>query len=72
MITPDELRQKKEYPSAKVVCCKHYRGGQSRIGYLLYLGNAVRVVQKLGDAPEIIFVPDQYRVGGWPSRRGDP
>ena len=66
MITPDGLRQKKkEHPSAKVVCYVNTTAAvKAESDICCTSANAVRVVQKLGDAPEIIFVPDQY-LGGW-------
>ncbi len=66
MITPDGLRQKKkEHPSAKVVCYVNTTAAvKAESDICCTSANAVRVVRKLGDAPEIIFVPDQY-LGGW-------
>jgi quinolinate synthase len=66
MITPDGLRQKKkEHPAAKVVCYVNTTAAvKAESDICCTSANAVKVVQGLGDATEIIFVPDQY-LGGW-------
>ena len=52
MITAKSLREKKkEYPKATVVCY---------INVCCTSANAVRIVEKLTDAEQILFVPDQY------------
>ncbi len=62
MITADRLREKKrEHPRATVVC---YINSSAEVkaesDICCTSANAVRVVSKLTDVEEIIFVPDQY------------
>ncbi len=62
MITADRLREKKkEHPRATVVC---YINSSAEVkaesDICCTSANAVRLVEKLTDAEEIIFVPDQY------------
>jgi quinolinate synthase len=66
MITPEGLRQKKrEHPSAAVVCYVNTSAAvKAESDICCTSANAVKVVQTLGDAAEILFVPDQY-LGGW-------
>lgn len=62
MITADALRQKKrEHPKATVVC---YINSSAEVkaesDVCCTSANAVRLVEKLTDSREILFVPDQY------------
>jgi len=62
MITADGLRQKKkEHPGATVVC---YINSSAEVkaesDVCCTSANAVRIVDKLADEREILFVPDQY------------
>ncbi len=62
MITTERLREKKkEHPKAIVVC---YINSSAEVkaesDVCCTSANAVRLVEKLTDAEEIIFVPDQY------------
>ncbi|MFH1382890.1 MAG: quinolinate synthase NadA [Chloroflexota bacterium] len=62
MVTPEALRQKKnEHPGAMVVCYINSTAAVKAESYVCCTSaNAVRIVQKLPEAAEIIFVPDQY------------
>jgi quinolinate synthase len=62
MINADQLRQKKtEHPDAKVVCYVNSTAEvKAESDICCTSANAVRIVQGLKDAREIIFVPDQY------------
>jgi quinolinate synthase len=62
MITPQALRQKKkESPKATVVCYVNTSAAvKAESDICCTSANAVRLVEKLTDAREIIFVPDQY------------
>jgi quinolinate synthase len=62
MITADQLRQKKsEHPGAKVVCYVNSTAEiKAESDICCTSANAVRIVEGLKDAGEIIFVPDQY------------
>ncbi len=62
MITAERLREKKkEYPKATVVC---YINSSVEVkaesDVCCTSANAVRIVEKLTDAEQILFVPDQY------------
>ncbi len=62
MITAEALREKKkEYPRATVVC---YINSSAEVkaesDVCCTSANAVRIVEKLKDAEQIMFVPDQY------------
>jgi len=62
MITAKSLREKKkEHPKAKVVC---YINSSAEVkaesDVCCTSANAVRIVEKLDNAGEILFVPDQY------------
>jgi len=62
MITAEGLRQKKkEHPEATVVC---YINSSAEVkaesDVCCTSANAVRIVEKLADGREILFVPDQY------------
>ncbi|MFQ5925009.1 MAG: quinolinate synthase NadA [Dehalococcoidia bacterium] len=62
MVTAEGLRQKKkEHPGATVVC---YINSSAEVkaesDVCCTSANAVRMVEKLADGREIIFVPDQY------------
>jgi quinolinate synthase len=61
MVTADALRQKKkEHPQATVVCYINTSAEvKAESDVCCTSANAVELVRKL-DAPEIIFVPDQY------------
>lgn len=66
MITPEALREtKKKHPGAMVVC---YVNTTARVkaesDICCTSANAIKIVQALGDIPEIIFIPDQY-LGSW-------
>ncbi len=62
MITPPALRQKKkEHPKATVVCYINTTAAvKAESDICCTSANAVRLVEKLTDVEEIIFVPDQY------------
>jgi len=62
MITAQRLREKKkEYPRAKVVCYINSSAAvKAESDICCTSANAVRIVEKLTDAEQIIFVPDQY------------
>jgi len=62
MITAERLRKKKkEYPGATVVCYVNSSAEvKAESEVCCTSANAVRIVEKLADAEEIIFVPDQY------------
>ena len=62
MITADQLRQKKaEHPDARVVCYVNSTADvKAESDVCCTSANAVRIVEGLKDAGEIIFVPDQY------------
>jgi len=62
MITAKWLREKKkEYPKATVVCYINSPAAvKAESDICCTSANAVRVVEKLTDAGEILFVPDQY------------
>ena len=62
MITAKWLREKKkEYPKATVVCYINSSAAvKAESDICCTSANAVRVVEKLTDAGEILFVPDQY------------
>ena len=62
MITAERLREKKkEYPGATVVCYVNSSAEvKAESDVCCTSANAVRIVEKLTDAEEIIFVPDQY------------
>lgn len=66
MITPEALREKKkEHPGAVVVCYVNTTAGvKAESDICCTSANAVNIVKKLGDVPEIIFIPDQY-LGSW-------
>jgi quinolinate synthase len=66
MITPEALRAKKsEHPGATVVCYVNTTAAvKAESDICCTSANAVKVVQRLGDVGEIIFVPDQY-LGSW-------
>ena len=70
MITPQALREKKaEHPGATVVCYVNTTAAvKAESDICCTSANAVKVVQKLGDVGEIIFVPDQY-LGSWVSEQ---
>ncbi len=62
MITAEKLREKKkEYPKATVIC---YINSSAEVkaesDICCTSANAVNIVEKLADAGEILFVPDQY------------
>src|SRR5208283_4404666 len=65
MITAEALiTMKKQYPGAAVVCYVNSSAAiKAESDLCCTSGNAVKVVQSLGDA-EIIFIPDQY-LGQW-------
>jgi quinolinate synthase len=71
MITAEGLRQKKrEHPGAIVVCYVNSPAEvKAESDICCTSANAVRVVEKL-DAPEILFVPDQY-LGHYVSTKTD-
>ena len=62
MITPQALRQKKkEHPKAVVVCYINSSAAvKAESDVCCTSANAVRIVEKLAAAEEILFVPDQY------------
>jgi quinolinate synthase len=62
MITVQALREKKkEYPKATVVCYVNTSAAvKAESDICCTSANAVRLVEKLTDVQEIIFVPDQY------------
>jgi len=62
MITAERLRQKKkEHPRATVVCYINSSAAvKAESDVCCTSANAVRLVEKLTDAEEILFVPDQY------------
>ena len=62
MITRDELKAlKKEHPKATVVAYVNTSAEvKAEIDICCTSGNAVKVVESLKDASEIIFVPDKY------------
>jgi quinolinate synthase len=62
MITAQALRQKKKgYPGATVVCYINTSAAvKAESDICCTSANAVRLVEKLTDVEEIIFVPDQY------------
>ncbi len=62
MITVEALRQKKkEHPRATVVCYINSSAAvKAESDVCCTSANAVRLVEKLAGADEIIFVPDQY------------
>jgi quinolinate synthase len=66
MITPEALLQKKkEYPDAVVICYVNTTAAvKAESDICCTSANAVNIVQKLGNVPHIIFVPDQY-LGSW-------
>ncbi len=62
MITTQRLREKKkEHPKAVVICYINSSAAvKAESDVCCTSANAVRLVEKLTDAEEIIFVPDQY------------
>ncbi len=62
MITAEQLREKKkEHPKATVVCYVNSSAEvKAESDVCCTSANAVRLVEKLTDADEILFVPDQY------------
>lgn len=66
MITPEALRKlKKEHPRAVVVCYVNTSAAvKAESDICCTSANAVKIVQKVDESKEIIFVPDQY-LGGW-------
>jgi len=62
MITAEGLRQKKEeHPGATVVCYVNTSAEvKAQSDVCCTSANAVRIVEKLADGREILFVPDQY------------
>jgi quinolinate synthase len=66
MITAEALREKKkEYPGATVVCYVNTSAAvKAESDVCCTSANAVKVVRKLGNTGEIIFIPDQY-LGSW-------
>jgi len=62
MITAEGLRQKKkEHPGATVVCYVNSSAEvKAESDVCCTSANAVRIVEKLADGREILFVPDQY------------
>ncbi len=62
MITGDQLRKfKAEHPGAPVVCYVNSTAEvKAESTVCCTSSNAVKVVQSLGDVPEILFVPDKY------------
>lgn len=70
MITADQLRAlKAKHPGAPVVCYVNSTAEvKAESTVCCTSSNAVKVVQSLGDVPEILFVPDRY-LGGFVERR---
>ena len=66
MITPEALiEKKKEHPGAIVVCYVNTSAAvKAESDICCTSANAVNIVKKLSDVPEIIFIPDQY-LGSW-------
>jgi quinolinate synthase len=66
MITPEALiEKKKEHPGAIVVCYINTSAAvKAESDICCTSANAVNIVKKLSDVPEIIFIPDQY-LGSW-------
>lgn len=66
MITPEALRKlKKENLGAVVVCYVNTSAAvKAESDICCTSANALKIVQKIDDSKEIIFVPDQY-LGGW-------
>ncbi|MCL0041379.1 quinolinate synthase NadA [Dehalococcoidia bacterium] len=62
MITADQLRRKKGgHPNARIVCYVNSTAEvKAESDVCCTSANAVRIVEGLKDAEEIIFVPDQY------------
>ncbi|MFC1862015.1 quinolinate synthase NadA [Chloroflexota bacterium] len=62
MITAERLREeKKEHPKATVVCYVNSSAAvKAESDVCCTSANAVRIVEKLVDAEQILFVPDQY------------
>jgi len=62
MLTAKHLREKKkEHPEATVVCYVNSSAAvKAESDICCTSANAVRLVEKLGDAEKILFVPDQY------------
>lgn len=62
MITAPQLRQlKREHPEAVVVCYVNSSAEvKAECDYCCTSANGARVIASLGDAKEIIFVPDKY------------
>jgi quinolinate synthase len=62
MVTAEELRQKKrEHPKATAICYVNSSAEvKAESDVCCTSANAVRVVRKLTDSEEIIFVPDQH------------
>jgi quinolinate synthase len=62
MITPERLREKKrEHPKAMVVCYVNTSAAvKAESDVCCTSANAVKIVEKLTAAEEIIFIPDQY------------
>jgi quinolinate synthase len=62
MINADQLRElKKQHPKAKVVCYVNSTAEvKAESDICCTSANAVRIVETLNDAEEVIFVPDQY------------
>jgi len=62
MITAEHLREKKkEHPKATVVCYVNSSAEvKAESDVCCTSANAVRIVEKLTDTAEILFVPDQY------------
>jgi quinolinate synthase len=71
MITPERLRaKKKEHPQAAVVCYVNSSAAvKAESDICCTSTNAVEVVESL-DAPEILFIPDQY-LGHYVSTKTD-
>jgi len=66
MITPEALRSmKKAHPGAVVVCYVNTSAAvKAESDICCTSANALRIVQKIDESKEVIFVPDQY-LGGW-------
>ena len=62
MITAQRLQEKKkEYPKATVVCYVNTTAAvKAKSDVCCTSANGVRIVEKLADAEQILFVPDQY------------